>query len=103
MTDFEQEPAPQATPDYDDVPISTDELAALHNELVDELNDARANVAAFKDVKGGDEALESPNYNYALGKVIGFEDAVHAIHTFIEVKRSKLDELDSSEIPTQPQ
>ena len=83
------------------VPLAAAELATFHDEMIDELNIARSVVAGLKEKRGyGEEVPESDGlYNYALGKVRGFEIAMHAVNAFVVTREIEPPDfgLDSSE------
>lgn len=63
--------------------ISVEAVVALHNELVEELNADQKKLDAIKRVQGEEVAKDDPTFNYALGRVVGFEMAVSGLHAFL--------------------
>lgn len=68
--------------------IAAEALIALHNELVQELNADREKLNGIKIARGEEAVEDDPTFNYALGRVVGFEMVVSGLHAFIVTERA---------------
>ncbi len=69
------------TKDLSGIPVEN--LVALHNELVGELNVDRQKVDVIKQIKSEEYVRNNPNFNYLLGRTVGFGIALDGLHAFI--------------------
>ncbi len=65
--------------------VPTDELVGLHNELSAELQEDRKKLAQIMN-QSPDDLYNNPDFNYKLGKVIGFEVALRGLEAFVKFR-----------------
>lgn len=99
---IEQGPfAKQKTPETSgDNVVAIDRIKSLHTDLKARLEEARDVAATILAQYDTDEAaMESEEYKFALGKVVGFEVFIAQHQAFIETEESPVPDDISSMLP----
>jgi hypothetical protein len=66
--------------------IQTGDAIGFHNELLDRLRESRSELDKVRRVRGEEYVSTDPNFNYKLGKVVGFELALNGLGIFIKAQ-----------------
>jgi len=66
--------------------IQTGDAIGFHNELLGRLKESRAELDKVRRVRGNEYVSVDPNFNYKLGKVVGFELALNGLGLFIKAQ-----------------